>query len=401
MNVTKNNRKEVLYLSYTGLLEPLGESQVYNYLKLLSDSHNISLITFEKKEYITDRDRFEEMQQVVANNDIDWYPLRYHRDPSFLATVWDLTNGLSKCMNLIRAKDIDIIHSRSYVPSVLALLCKKLFGVKFIFDMRGFWADERVDGNIWKSDSYLYRMAKWFESKFLTQSDVTISLTEAGIKEIRSFDHVDASNTCFEVIPTCVDLEQFTPSHSQMDESQFVLGYVGSVGTWHLFDDVLDCFELLTEIRSNAKFLVLNQNSKEYIHRKLEKRNIETDCVTVKSVEYPNVSAEMNRMDAGIFFYTPSFSKKGTSPTKMGEFLACGLPCLSNSHVGDVQKILEDNNVGVAIEEFSKKEKHAAMNKLVDLATTEETADRCRQVAESYYSLENGVSMLDDIYNNL
>jgi hypothetical protein len=74
---------------------------------------------------------------------------------------------------------------------------------------------------------------------------------------------------------------------------------------------------------------------------------------------------------------------------------------LSNAHVGDVQKILEGNNVGVALEGFSHKEKYGAMKKLVNLATTEETTDRCRQVAESYYSLENGVSILDDIYNEV
>ena len=42
----------ILYLSYTGLLEPLGQSQILNYLQLLSKDYgqNISLITFEKPE---------------------------------------------------------------------------------------------------------------------------------------------------------------------------------------------------------------------------------------------------------------------------------------------------------------------------------------------------------------
>ena len=41
---------------------------------------------------------------------------------------------------------------------LIALFCKKIFGTKFIFDMRGFWADERVDGDIWKKMTSFIRL---------------------------------------------------------------------------------------------------------------------------------------------------------------------------------------------------------------------------------------------------
>jgi len=43
----------VLYISYTGLSDPLGESQVLQYLLRLAQKHRISLITFEKPELIS------------------------------------------------------------------------------------------------------------------------------------------------------------------------------------------------------------------------------------------------------------------------------------------------------------------------------------------------------------
>ena len=40
----------VLYISYDGMLEPLGQSQVIAYLKRLALHHRIHLVSFEKSE---------------------------------------------------------------------------------------------------------------------------------------------------------------------------------------------------------------------------------------------------------------------------------------------------------------------------------------------------------------
>jgi glycosyltransferase involved in cell wall biosynthesis len=392
--------KRVLYISYTGLLEPLGQSQVYRYLLQLAESHNITLVTYEKPEDLDDTERVTSLRKTVEPAGIEWHPLKYHHSPTLPATIWDLLNGFQVCVRAIRRNDIEIVHTRSYVASVLGLLCKRLFGTAFVFDMRGFWADERVDGGLWDADGRLYRSAKWFETQFLRHADVVVSLTEAGIEAIEEFDHVDTDDMWFEKIPTCVDLNLFTP---QLDrrEDEFVLGYVGSAGTWYRFDDVLECFEILRERRPDSHLRILNHGDHEYIRERLSEFDIEEEAVSVKAVEHAEVPTEMNRMDAGIFFYTPTFSKKGTSPTKMGEFLACGIPCLSNAAVGDVKSILEGNSVGIAIDSFDTEEKQQAIESLLALHSDPEIVERCRSVAESYYSLEAGVNKYDEIYRSV
>jgi len=314
--------------------------------------------------------------------------------------MYDLAIGFAVCARAIRRYDVDIVHTRSYVPSVLGLLCKRVFGTSFAFDMRGFWADERVDGGMWDENGRLYRTAKWFETKFLTHADVVVSLTEAGIEAMRAFEHVDTNDTRFEMIPTCVDLELFAPQPDNRDE-EFVLGYVGSVGTWYLFDDVLECFELLQGRKPNSRLLILNQGDHDYVRDRLAEFDIDESAVELKAVDHEEVPAEMNRTDAGIFFYTPTFSKKGTSPTKMGEFLACGIPCLSNAAVGDVESILEGNDVGIALKSFDMEAKERAVDRLLELSADPTTAERCREVAESYYSLEAGVQDYNEIYRTV
>lgn len=389
--------RTVLYISYTGLMEPLGQSQVYQYLRKLAERHRILLITYEKPEHWGDQERVQAMRERTRSAGIEWHPLPYHQEPSVVATAWDLLRGFARGAYLCARRDVQVVHARSYVVSVLALLFQRLFGTRFVFDMRGFWADERVDGGRWPANGRLYRTAKWFEAQFLTNADVVVSLTEAGIEAMRAFDHVDTRATRFEMIPTCVDLELFTPEPSRREE-RFVLGYVGAAGGWHCFDEVVQCFDRLQQRRPDSHFLVLNQGQHDHIRERLAAHDISADQVTVKAVDYAEVPAEMNRIDAGIFFYVPKFSKKGTSPTKMGEFLACGIPCISNAAVGDVQSILEGNNIGVALDGFSDAQKQRAIDRILDLTAEPEIIDRCRNVAESYYSLEAGVRAYDEIY---
>ena len=44
--------------------------------------------------------------------------------------------------------------------------------------MRGFWPDERVDGNIWSKKSLIYKITKIIEKFLLLKSDIVITLTK-------------------------------------------------------------------------------------------------------------------------------------------------------------------------------------------------------------------------------
>jgi glycosyltransferase involved in cell wall biosynthesis len=266
--------------------------------------------------------------------------------------------------------------------------------------MRGFWADERVDAGIWSEDSWLYSLSKGLERRLFERADVIVSLTNAGINAIKGFSHVDTSQTEFAMIPTCVNLELFTP-RTQYTDDKFTLCYLGSVGTWYLFDEVLNCFSILRESEPNATLKVINRGDHEYIREQLERYEIPESAVELEALEHQEVPAALADVDAGVFFIKPVFSKKGSSPTKLGEFLASGIPCFTNNGVGDVQELLEENEVGVVVEEFNKEQKRNGVEQLRELVQEDNITNRCRTVAEEYYSLENGVAKYDELYRQL
>lgn len=397
--------QSILYISYDGMLEPLGQSQVLAYLKRLALDRKIHLISFEKPEDWSQVTNRNHLTDEIASSRIVWHPLRYHKKPSAIATLWDIISGIVLALFLVLRYRLSIVHARSYVPSVMALVLKRVTGIKYIFDMRGFWADERVDGGLWPKAGRLYRMAKWFERKFLLEADVVVSLTQVAVDEIRSFPYLKDRMPVFEVITTCADLELFRPSHSDSKllsiDRPFTLGYVGSVGVWYLFDETLRCFKLLRERVPDARLLILNRGGHEFIRERMQALHIDADAVHIEEANHAGVARAMQQMDAGIFFYKPTYSKKATAPTRLGEFLGCGVPCLGNTGVGDMASILEREQVGVALSRFDDEAMHEAIEQLLQLTMAGGIRERCREVALQYLSLDYGVLSYSKIYTHL
>ncbi|MEN8220654.1 MAG: glycosyltransferase family 4 protein [Pseudomonadota bacterium] len=392
----------VLYITYDGLLEPLGQSQVFQYLKKLAEHHEITLVSYEKAQDWAKRKAFEKSVKEVG---IRWVSLRYHKRPSALATAYDLLVGLFVCNYLSLRYRIQIVHARSYVPSVIALALKRIFKKRFIFDMRGFWPDERIDGGLWPPNSRIYRVAKWFEKQFLTHADVVVSLTHAGISAMQQFPYLKNRLPRFEVITTCTNLTLFRPMPNTVrlenSEQSFTIGYVGTTVNWYLFDPVVECFKILLRIRPHTRFLIINREEHEYIQERLNAYSIPKEQVEIRSAEYSEVPKLISQMDATIFFIKPVFSKRGSAPTKLGEFLGCGVPCLTNGGVGDVKEIINNEKVGVIVDEFSRETLEQALTRFLNLVAEPSTRQRCVTAARNRFSLDDGVKKYDHIYRSL
>ena len=391
----------ILYFSYDGMLEPLGQSQVLAYLKCLSFNRRIHLVSFEKSaDWANDIER-ERIANSISAAGIIWHPLRYHKSPSALATAWDILCGILLGLYLVLRFRITLVHARSYVPSVMALAIKRLTGVKFIFDMRGFWADERVDGKLWSKTGKLYWIAKFFEQHFFLAADHVVVLTHATVQELKRIPYLKDCFPELTVIPTCADLKSFKRDKDRPIDKKFVFGYVGSAGTWYLFDEVAKCFGLLLKIHPEARLLVVNRNDHSYIKERLILAGIPNDSVDLVASNHANVPKLMARMSAGIFFYQPSYSRIACSPTKLAEFLGCGIPCLSNVGVGDMADLLETEHVGVAIKSFDDESKMLAIKQLIKLVNEPKISTRCVTVAQRHFSLDEGVRLYDEIYKKL
>lgn len=392
---------QVLYITYDGLLEPLGQSQVLPYLRGLASEFGITVLSFEKPKDWADASRRRALQEDIRRDGIAWIPLRYHKRPSVPATAFDVAHGVLRGVRVAAARKPKIVHVRGYVPGVIGLALKSLLGTSLIFDMRGFWPDERVDGGTWRQGSGVYRAAKWFESKLLLKSDVVVSLTRAGVNEMRKFPCLRGRDVKFEVIPTCTDLELFRPSEHRSGRKQheFVLGYVGSVGTFYLFERVVEFYKVFADSCEKARLLIVNRHSHPYIRSVLSKYGVAPDSVELVSCDYAQVPVQINRMDAGVFFTARHLSHAATAPTRLGEMLGCGVPCVVNPGMGDTDEIIMKHRTGILVKSYDQQSYQRAAQSIHSLCAEPGIEQRCVRCAQEYFSLERGVATYHAIYN--
>jgi glycosyltransferase involved in cell wall biosynthesis len=404
----------VLYMLYDGLTDSLGRSQVLPYiLGLRKLGHTFTLVSCEKPERF-DRDK-QNIQKIVEDVGIKWVPLTYSASPPVLSTVYDVFQLRKTAERLHAETPFDIVHCRSYITSIVGLEMKRKHGVKFIFDMRAFYADERVDGKLWNLKNPIFKAVyNYFKKKeieFLSEADYSISLTSKGKDIIHGWETIQNQPVDVEVIPCCADLDHFHPS--QIDKSlqsdlkakfnlsddDFVITYLGSIGTWYLLDEMLDFFKVLVEKRPNSKFLFITTDKPETILNPAKEKGISAERVIISSAKREEVPTFLSLANAAIFFIQPVFSKSGSSPTKHGEMLGMGLPVIANSGVGDVDSIIVDTNSGILVKEFTTVAYEKAVEQIDDLLKI--PAETLQATAQKYYSLEEGVKKYDTIYKSL
>jgi glycosyltransferase involved in cell wall biosynthesis len=403
--------KKILYISYDGMTDPLGQSQVIPYIAgLTKNGYSFTLLSFEKK------DRFlkhgESIRHLLDSLNIEWVPLTFTSSPPFLAKYWDLYRMKAKAFQLHKRANFDMVHCRSYVSSSVGLALKKKFGVKFFFDMRGFWVDERVDGGLWNLNNPIYRLAykvyKEKEKQYLNNASTIISLTEAGKKEMESWPAYN-NKIPVQVIPCSADFDHFQVvdkekryfSRKQLGISQddLVISYLGSIGTWYMLDEMMRLFSKLLLKYPDAKFLFITPDNKDNIISCAQKYSVSTEKIIVRSAIRNEVPSFIWASDISLFFIKPSYSKISSSPTKLGEILACGVPVICNAGVGDVQKIIQDTNGGFTLAEISEAECEKAIQAVPSLLAM--NPEEIRSRAYVYYNLETAVEKYANCYKSI
>ena len=405
---SKNKMKKklnIFYISYDGITDPLGQSQILPYLLGISKNkiYKITIVSFEKaNNYLLNKDL---ILKKISSNNINWIPLKYTKHPPILSTIWDIykLNRIIKNLNYL---GVDLIHSRSYITSIVALAFKKKQNVPFIFDMRGFYADERVDGKIWNLNNFIHKkIYKYFKNKekeFLQFSDYTISLTETGKKEILNWKLPNQSP--IKVIPCCTDKKLFNLKNIKniradigFDKDDFIISYVGSIGTWYMLDEMLDFFKCLQIKKPNAKFFFISRDEPQLILDKVKNKKIDSRLIKIYPSSREMMPSYIALSDISIFFILPVYSKKASSPTKMGEIMSLGIPIICNSGVGDVDRIMKDSMENFLINDFSYQEYVRVINLVLD--DFEFDKQKVISTAHNYFSLEIGIKKYMEVYN--
>ena len=402
---------KILYLTYTGITEPLGQSQVLAYLVEIASKTKFSfdVLSFETPD-------FQQNQQKVASlckaHNIGWYSLPYSIGNSVKDIFYRPRAMKAKILELQKLNNYDIVHCRSYRAAEIGLWMKKKFGVKLIFDMRGFWADERIEGNIWKLSNplhkQLYNHYKRLEKKLLIDSDAIVSLTDNAADIIQNWK-LRSHPLYITVIPCCADVNHFVPSQMPEDivdikqqlaipQQDKVITYLGSLGSWYLLDEMMAFFAAFQRKHPETTLFFISGEKPENILNSAKKYNVPENKIVIQKASREQVPLFLSVSDYSLFFIKPSFSKSASSPVKQGEIMAMGIPAICNEGVGDTSRVINKYKSGFLINSLDPASFPGQIDDLLHANFDRKTI---RDGAVDFYSLEKGAELYTGVYETL
>jgi len=367
-------------------------------LQLRSDSLQVSLLTFEPRlneSWTTDE--ISKQREALKEQGISWHFLKYHKWPSLPATIYDMAIGVWTIIGIMRREGVSILHARNHVPAVMSAVARKLKGARLVFDIRGFMPEEYTDAGVWPENGYLYRGLKRIERYLLRTSDAFVLLTEKARDIVFSgCTDTNPKGRPIEVIPCCVDFQRFETVAGLSRESlraelnltnRRVIVYLGSFGGWYMTDEMTEFLAVARQQDAATFAMILTQSSSQMVIERLTSLGFQPKDFLVKQVVPDDVPRYLKAADVAISFIKPCYSKQSSSPTKIAEYLASGLPLVCNAGVGDLDKLINENHAGALLSEFGPESYLQALDATELLRKEPALAERLREVARREFDL--------------
>ncbi len=406
---------KVLYITYDGLLDPLGSSQILPYLIGINDSSkSIFIVSVEKPERFSKN--FEKLNKELIEKNIYWEPLLFSQKFGVFGKIWDFLKIYFTTTKLSFSKKINIVHARGHVSAQVASFLKKIFKVRYIFDFRGLWVDERVDKGGWDLEKYFdrlqYKYFKYKEIKLLKNADHIVLLTNKVKDEICRISETNYDKLT--VIPCCADFDHFTLQTESkklssrkilgIPNNSLVFGFLGSVGPMYLLDDYFKFIELiykryaLIDIDVFGLLITNDLNAANLAKRRIVDENLNQNII-VLSTSRSQVPELLHSLDVLISFISSTYARQASSPTKIAESFACGIPIISNQGVGDVEDHINDINGGKIISNTLQETLEKMLPSLDEIVALDR--EKIRNKAKEFLSLDIALQRYKDVYSKI
>lgn len=401
-----------LFLSHTGMTEALGRSQVLPYVFGLSKSGvEMELLSFEPEG--TEEAEVARTRELLSDNGVRWLPQVRSPRHDFATKIREsLTASLSGLSRALQ-RFPRVVHARSYIPAAVAdLIATVTPRSKLLFDCRGMLGDEYVDAGHWTKDRLSYKALKRVEKRLFRRADGVVVLTHALEKWLGQNVEL-RPGAPLSVIPCCVNMDRFSGAETKriaarkalgFDEADLVVTYSGSLGTWYMEREMAQLFAHVRRSKPTAKFLLLSRSPTESFVRALAEEGVSASDMVVRGVTPDEMPDILPAGDIGVSFIKPCFSKVGSSPTKVAEYLASGMPVVVNASIGDQRDLASESGGAVVTEDFSRDALAAAATSARALATRPfaARAEATRDVARRHFGLaEIGVPRYQALYRAL
>ena len=399
-----------LFVTNNGLGDPLGVSQILPYLEgLARKGHQIACVSVEQSE------RAEEYRARVAPRlhlaGITHSPIvRAPAGPQRAIERFTIPMRLARALrSLRRSFQPDLVHCRSYMPLPAVLPFCRRSNIPLLFDMRGFWIDQRIEGGGWNprnpAHAAILAFFRRLENQAYARSTAIVVLTHDAEKAVRT--NLAYDGAMMAVVPCSVDTARFAfdPGERERLRSQWnirpndpLLVWLGSTGTVYRVDIAYRLLATVRRERPGAKLLLLGDHDVPAHLAAAEAQGTPLlgDALITRRLPHEKVPGVLSAADVGLSLCVATPSSLGVSATKTGEYLSCGLPVVTNRGLGDIDRIVTDGRNGWVLPDFGDEAVDTAAAQIVRAGF----ADRAeiRSAASEWFDMDRAIDTYDRLY---
>ena len=402
-------RDRILYLTFDGVLEPLGFSQVARVLGgLAGRGVPYVLLSFERDTDLRDPERVHRVSRFLHEAGVEWHHLPYARGGA-LAAARNVSNALAAVLRLCATRRIAAVHARSYVAGSVARAVRALTGRPYLFDVRGYWIDERRDEGRWFSNERVLGAARRWERQLYKNAAAVVTLTELQAQDILSGRFGPWDTRPVVAIPTCADFDEFEiesngrskrpATYPQQLEGKLVLGLIGSLNVSYLVEESLRLAELVLHARQDAHFLIITRQLAEF--DALVRPRFPADRFSLVTVEHHAMPNWLPIIDWGLLLLSNSPAKRGSMPTKLAEFFAAGVRPVHYGCNEEVARWVRATGSGCVLDGTDEPELRRAADLITGSSRDRDVLLAARRVAESHFSLRSGLDRYEALVERL
>ena len=393
-----------IVLIYHSYRDPLFQNLMLEYLRTLVKSEGVHfyLITFEQKHYALTVDQVRREQRILLQSGISWYPIPYHAGSFIiLKKIVDLFQAIvliGKLRQLTKAK---LLVTFTNLSASIGIICAQLFRLKMLVYCYEPHSDFLVELGIWRKGSIKHRISRWIELYVGKRADFVMASTKYVVELLTD---LKAKGQVIRA-PVSVDEKTFGFKLKGREKirrkygliNRHVVLYLGKFGYLYYNEEIAKLCKTLFDKIENSFFLIVTSNDQETIRRMFQRNGLpEGSFFVTGNLSYEEVKDYISAADIGLSAVAPTPSQKFRSPTKVAEYLLCGLPYITCEGVSEDDIFAIKHNVGAVVKSFDENHIIESIFQIQNLLNEEKVSirERCRNVGISY----RGKSNIDQLF---
>jgi len=391
--------REILFICDGNILNPIIHSQGLPLLSSLTKiGFSCNFVSFENE---TDELRKSKIKNKYLDS-IKFFEIKYKYIRLIPNWILFFYWGIVKIIQIIKVKNISILHCRSLFPGIIALFIKVFYkrDIKIIYDNRGVFIDEEILKGHWKKNGIKALTFRKLEKILLKKCEAHIVVSHYFhdyVIEINKNSIPDLQKKTF-VITNGTTVNKNNMQQQIKKNANNIIGvYSGSAAKWQNLNEIVALFKVVTNNFNNLLFKIISYNG-EVFRNALDNSEIDASRVEIEGLDSHEVLNSLSACNFGILLRENNLINNVAAPLKFAEYLAAGLPVLISKGVGDTEEIIKKYNVGIVVHDNLYVE---SMKAMLELLEDETIYQRCLDVAKKEFNIDNCFVKYSDIYNKV